>query len=653
MPTYTENNVNYSYTVGNSNASVTSSPNATGDIVFLDQFTVSDVTYNVTSIGVHAFSNRVNLTSVVIPSSVTSIKTNAFNGCSGLTSVVIPSSVTSIEDLAFIGCSGLTSITIPSSVTSITNFAFQNCVGLTSIIVNTYLANFQYVFYTINNINNPGLKITFDYIGAIPDGACAGMPKTNEVTIGDKITSIGVQAFQGCSKLTSITLPSSVTSIKTNAFNGCSGLTSVVIPSSVTSIEDLAFQSCSGLTSVTIPSSVTIMGNGVFASCTGLKNLIINTYLSNFGSVRNGLNNKGLEITFDYTGEIPVNACNSLTEISGVTIGPKITSIGASAFQNCSGLTSITIPASVTSIGDSAFQNCSGLTSVTIPSRLTSAVTTIGNYAFSGCTSLTNIFVNTYLANFGLGFFGLNNDNLQITFDYDGEIPVGACNGRTKMTSVTIGPKIISIGASAFKSCASLTSVTIPSDVTSIGDAAFAECSGLTSIIISASVNIINNSAFDWCSSLKSVFFLGDIPDIKNLTFTASDDTAYCVTGAENKSRLTPMFSRVTELSVLEMNTLFPYLKLIPAISTVSHSRDSTNIHFTQNIDLPVTSYSYSTDNGLTYTNTTVTTTPLQITGLKPRTNYKIIIKANKESYSVESKMFEFTYYIKVGKTPQ
>lgn len=47
----------------------------------------------------------------------------------------------------------------------------------------------------------------------------------------------------------------------------------------------------------------------------------------------------------------------------------------------------------VTSIGKSAFSDCSGLTSITIPN----AVTSIGNYAFSGCSSLKTITFGTGL----------------------------------------------------------------------------------------------------------------------------------------------------------------------------------------------------------------------------------------------------------------
>ena len=46
--------------------------------------------------------------------------------------------------------------------------------------------------------------------------------------------------------------------------------------------------------------------------------------------------------------------------------------IGAGAFASCINLTNITIGTNVTTIGDYAFQGCTGLTSITIPNSVIS-----------------------------------------------------------------------------------------------------------------------------------------------------------------------------------------------------------------------------------------------------------------------------------------
>lgn len=69
----------------------------------------------------------------IIPNSVTSIGISAFEDCINLTSVTIPSSVTSIGDVAFWGCTGLTTLSIPSSVTSIGISAFNGCSNLRTL----------------------------------------------------------------------------------------------------------------------------------------------------------------------------------------------------------------------------------------------------------------------------------------------------------------------------------------------------------------------------------------------------------------------------------------------------------------------------------------------------------------------------------------
>ena len=84
----------------------------------------------------------------------------------------------------------------------------------------------------------------------------------------------------------------------------------------------------------------------------------------------------------EYSGEVIIP---STVTYKGTTY--SVTSIGNSAFYDCSSLTSVTIPESVTSIGESAFLECTSLTSITIPDSMTS----IGWYAFSECSALTSI----------------------------------------------------------------------------------------------------------------------------------------------------------------------------------------------------------------------------------------------------------------------
>ena len=58
------------------------------------------------------------------------------------------------------------------------------------------------------------------------------------------------------------------------------------------------------------------------------------------------------------------------------------TSIGDSAFRDCTKLTSVSLPAA-TSISTSAFYSCSALTSISLP-----AATSIGSSAFYNCSKL-------------------------------------------------------------------------------------------------------------------------------------------------------------------------------------------------------------------------------------------------------------------------
>ena len=214
-------------------------------------------------------------------------------------------------------------------------------------------------------------------------------------------------------------------------------------------------------------------------------------------------------------GDSAFKNCSSLTS---VTIGNSVTSIGSLAFISCSSLTSITIPNSVTSIGNYAFRSCSSLTSVTIPN----SVTSIGSDAFRSCSSLTSVTIPNSVTSIGSDAFAGCSSLTSVTIP-NSVMSIGnsVFDGCSSLTSITIPNSVTSIGNYAFRGCSSLTSITIPNYVTSIGSEAFRYCRSLTSVTIPNSVTSIGDGAFSGCSSLEEI----TIPFVGAIAGKTASDT--------------------------------------------------------------------------------------------------------------------------------
>ena len=300
------------------------------------QVTYNGITYNVTSIGDHAFHSCGLLASVYIPNSIITIGNDAFNSCN-LKSLEIPNSVTSIGNMAFNENGLLTSVTIGTGLISVGGGVFRNCVALKDIYYTGTIDEW------CSKAWNPGNLIA-GYRLFINNS------EINDVVIPNSVTSIGDGAFSGCSSLTSVTIPNSVTNIGDAAFARCSSLPSISIPNSVTNIGSSAFQG-SNITSVVIGNRSVNIGAYAFMGCGNLVNV---TYGS-FSSTAN--QNSVISI-----GNYAFDGCSSLTSF---VITDNVNVIGGYAFNNCNNLKSITIGENVDSIGAYILAKCKKLKSIT------------------------------------------------------------------------------------------------------------------------------------------------------------------------------------------------------------------------------------------------------------------------------------------------
>ena len=194
-----------------------------------------------TTIGKNAFANLKKLTTFKMPKTITDIQLNAFSGCSNLATVEFDpnADIQKIGAGAFADC-GLQRISIPKKVKEIAKEAFRNCTVLKKIEVTEFTTSID--------------PEAFKYCDQLTE---IKVSKDNTVysSVGgyllskDKKTLILFPPGKANDKFT--LLPPSIEKIGDNSFLDCRKLTNVTIPNKVKTIGKRAFGLCKNLKTIT------------------------------------------------------------------------------------------------------------------------------------------------------------------------------------------------------------------------------------------------------------------------------------------------------------------------------------------------------------------------------------------------------------------
>ena len=507
----------------------------------------------------YAFQSS-GLTAITIPASVDSIADRAFAYCGSLASIRIQDSAKELKLYngyygAFNGSDADKTVYVgrdlwrPENTTvfgaNVTSVEFSDQVT----VINPNL------FYGVDKLSSVTIGSGVTEIGdhAFYDAGDAEDVGEMMVTLGENVRTIGGSAFEGCDKLMSLTLPEKLDTIFGYAFQS-SGLTAVTIPASVDSIGDRAFGYCESLASIRIQDSANplIIRNGyygTFAYSDAEKTVYVGRDLiRNSNGERVISNPTSVEIGDQVTAINPYMFYDS-NKLASLKIGNGVETIGAYAFKSSGddetvGELSITMGSSVTSIGEEAFNSCTTMKTVALPSSLK----TIDQYAFSS-SGLTAVTIPASVDSLGLGVFGYNANQASITFE-DGDQPLKLHNGfygtfRNPTVDYTlylgrnlvytddtnaspfpyvatleIGPQVTNLPQRMFYNCDKLTTVTGGENVETMGAGVYNECNNLASISpLGKNLKVLPESTFELCENLDGIVLPEGLEEIQQWAF--------------------------------------------------------------------------------------------------------------------------------------
>mgnify|MGYP003299834431 CR=1 FL=1 len=372
------------------------------------------------------FQNAVGIEEIVIEDTVTTeyIPACFARNCENLSKINIKSSkIDTIGMYAFADCINLTSIALPVRLESVKAYAFENCSALAYVAFPEKDFAVEYAsFENAKFVNDNDEEFV-----TVGDGVLIKYKGTDEkVVVPDGVKRIGGGFYKNVN-ISEVILPDSLLYLSKGSFYGCTSIESLVIPDSVQTIDAGALSGMCNLKELSVPftgnsrdaakeTTKPLFGYifGTDSKCPVCSNKICKEDTQYYTKMNNRK-----DITYSYVYNYPGNLYtvtvtdNSIpryafrsSNVKKVVLGDGVTAIEPYSFYyssvrnielnekikeipkgafSWSSLSSITIPASVKKI-DAAFVNCSGLTTVTLSEGIEFIIG-----SFDSCKKLTSI----------------------------------------------------------------------------------------------------------------------------------------------------------------------------------------------------------------------------------------------------------------------
>ena len=548
-----------------------------------------EIPYGVTVLPTEAFGDVNYLTYIKVPATVTRIDERAFAALylEKIEFLAQPDGETeqtlSLDDLAFSGASNVVELVLPtrfdfsskyfSYMTDLEKISFTNdnwdYRAIDGLVVNKAADT---IIYAPRTFSGEGGVFTIpNGINKIADNAFSNVYAMTTSTTG----------WYGCKNITKLVIPGWVTNIGEAAFRSCSNITEIEFLGDENSaslrIAARAFHGCNSISKVTLPVNLVSLGKYAFGYCANLTEVNVQVTagtVESDGTMRcTALETDAFRIDLDWNTANPSSGLTTRKQytVRKLTIGSKvgifdIGGVFGSTLQN------VEIDAANPNFAseDGVVYNKSFSEIMFYPSGKEGAFTlhedveTINAGVFAGAAYLTEITLGAKVKIISENAFNVSSYNSGLS---------RAEQIKSMLTKVIFATEVaeghtLSIGASAFESCAVLTDIVLPDYVTELGSRVFAGCKALTEMTIPGSVKKVGDEAFATCHGLVTVTFEEGVEQIGQKLFSSCEGSlttvnlpaSLTVIAEGDVSPFTNMFYKCTgidKVNIAEGNAMY------------------------------------------------------------------------------------------------